>query len=170
MRSCNICKTPKELDEFPQNKNNIAGRGYTCNPCAKEYAKSYRDNKKEAIAAKDKVRKAISYKENKEYILTRNAIWRNANPTRMNAYSAQYRAVKKNAVFIGGDPEYYKFFMEEIYNLARERTEVTGTQHHVDHIVPLQNNKVCGLHTPDNMQILTAHDNLSKGNSFSGVQ
>ena len=53
---------------------------------------------------------------------------------------------------------------------AQLATINTGIKHEVDHIVPLIHEKVCGLHTAANCQVLTKADNRRKGARFNANQ
>lgn len=77
-------------------------------------------------------------------------------------YSERRRAAKLNAC-----PSWVDH--KEIHKIYRRRAELareTGQEWHVDHIIPLQGEKVSGLHVPWNLQIITAHENLSKSNKM----
>jgi 5-methylcytosine-specific restriction endonuclease McrA len=54
-----------------------------------------------------------------------------------------------------------------MYEKAKRMTQETGIQHDVDHIVPLSGKLVSGLHTHDNLQVITSAENKRKAAKFN---
>lgn len=86
--------------------------------------------------------------------------WAQKNKARLNAVKAKRMADKKKATPSWAN----QFFIEEIYDLARRRTEVTGFKWSVDHIVPMKSDLVCGLHVEHNLRVIPHVENISKKN------
>lgn len=91
--------------------------------------------------------------------------WRDGNRGIANFHFRMYviRKMHRTPAWL---TELDKFIMSEIYQKSKDLSVSTGVKHHVDHIIPLNGELVSGLHVPSNLQILTAYDNLSKGNTF----
>lgn len=89
--------------------------------------------------------------------------WRARNLPKTTAYSNERRARKLRA-----QPHWLNSFqlaqIQEFYEIAAAMSCQTGIKHHVDHIVPLKNKVVSGLHVPWNLQVIPARENLSKNN------
>lgn len=54
--------------------------------------------------------------------------------------------------------------MRVIYKQAQVMSLQTGVRHHVDHIVPLTSDLVCGLHNEFNLRVIPGKENLRKHN------
>ena len=93
------------------------------------------------------------YEENKEKAKEQMRAWQAENPRKTRKKftpSWLSREQKKE--------------MKGIYQTARDLSKSIGISHHVDHIIPLKGKKVRGLHVPWNLQVITAGENLKKGN------
>lgn len=108
---------------------------------------------------------AESRERNKEKIVERGRQWRLNNPDKNNVKGNRYRALKLKRQPSWLTPDDH-WMIEEIYQLAQLRSNLTGVQHHVDHIIPLKGRSVSGLHVPTNLQVVTAEHNARKSNSF----
>lgn len=75
--------------------------------------------------------------------------------------SARYRDLSAQKRFLA-NAAISKKYKQEILDIYRNCPK----GHHVDHIIPINNETVCGLHVPWNLQYLTAKENLIKRNKF----
>lgn len=186
MKICTVCKTKKHLSEFYKDKSYKDGIGNRCSVCMKEKTKKYYIKNSELVKEKrnkkyaknpnaerdqSKLRSRIWRKENPEKVKAQNIIkflWKNKNLPKVNADTAKRRATKLNAT----PPWLTKkqnLEIKEFYIMAKELEKVLPWKQHVDHIIPLKHNKVCGLHAPWNLQILSAKMNLEKNNHFEVI-
>ncbi|MFZ9646481.1 MAG: hypothetical protein ACO29M_07380 [Fluviibacter sp.] len=115
---------------------------------------------------------------NPEKALEKKRKWREENRDKHNAINRAWNARnqhvktahegKRRAAKLLRTPKWLTaddlFVLEEAYHLAKLRSQTTGIQYHVDHILPLQGKKVSGLHTPNNIQVIPAKINLQKSN------
>lgn len=88
--------------------------------------------------------------------------WKKRHPERVNAQTAKRYAAKLRAIPSWADLKDIASF----YALAKLRSKLTGIEWHVDHVVPLNSDIVCGLHCEANLQVIPAGPNISKGNAW----
>lgn len=152
---------------------NDSGKHNYCKECNANYAREWRLKNESKIHAYRKATKKQRAKVQKEYDakrpkretklateLTRK--WRQKNPAAHNA-----RVMARECEKLQAMPAWaIKFYIDEAYHLSRLRSESTDVKHHVDHIVPLRNKKVCGLHAHTNLQVIPAKENMLKGNQL----
>jgi hypothetical protein len=121
----------------------------------------YEENRPELLE-----KRSVYREENLEKIRADNRAWQRANPGKVNANVA-----KRWAAQMQRTPKWLteedRNMIEWFYIEAARLTQETKIQHHVDHIVPLQGKEVSGLHVPWNLQILTATENIKKGNRIT---
>jgi hypothetical protein len=168
---CSGCKKPKPLSSFSKNKRSKDGLRTDCMDCAKIYLKEYYQNNKERLDLKnrdyvEKNREKVSDykkdydKENRERLNAQKRKWAVENKGYYAHKSAERRCYKLDATPPWSDLERIK----TIYTACQKVTEMTKKEHHVDHIIPLKGENICGLHVWWNLRIVPAKINLSKGN------
>lgn len=182
MKICNKCNIKKELVEFSKYKKSKDLHAGTCKICKSKIDTEYRNLNKKTIRLKNLEYKAKNKEklkiQNKEYYI-KNQVevysksrtykksrlektkeygrnWEKRNPLKRREAGARYRARKLKAA-VG-----YDIFKEQIKQIYLNCPQ----ELHVDHIIPLAGENVCGLHVPWNLQYLTVEENSRKGNRY----
>ena len=157
------------------NKDRIGERGkkyYAENrDMRREYRREHYKNNKERVLEsnskyrednRDKIREQVRKytADNKEKIREYKKKYNKKNRAYYRAIGAKSRAQSRRAT----PPWVDNYELTCIYERAIRATIDTGTQMNVDHIVPLNHPRVCGLHAPVNLRVITESENMKKGN------
>ena len=114
---------------------------------------------------RDKVRELNrkNYHKHREVCRKRHKIWARKNRGVCNAKSRERELakIKRTPKWLSNDD---RWLIKEIYVLSALRTKLFGFAWHVDHIVPLRGKSVSGLHVANNLRVIPAVINISKGN------
>jgi hypothetical protein len=143
--TCNILKSIAEFTKVSRNKNGLSA---LCSACTRNRNKKYYY----ANIEKEKERSAIKYQKQKNTVRRE---WRNKNRGKIRAWQKLGKLYIKQATPKWAD-------MSLISDFYRN----CPAGYHVDHIVPLRGKAVCGLHIINNLQYLSASDNIRKSNKF----
>lgn len=148
MKTCTKCGEAKPLDSYNKRtyKSGTVGYHSWCKRCTQTLSNRW------AKQNKEKMRGYVNdwQKKNREYDAARKAARRG-------------KKAKRTPEWLTDD---HHWMMQEIYDLRKLRSEVTGVEHHVDHIVPLMGKNVSGLHVPWNLQVIPASENCRKSNRY----
>jgi hypothetical protein len=163
---CSICAEDKEPDLFPKTPSGHRSYCKECyrvkrNEARKEpHARSVHNAASRRWAANNRPKRAEICKawssRNAEQVRETKRRYCENNKGKVNAHTAMRRARKSKAT----PPWINRAEVVAIYKLAKERGLF------VDHIVPIHNELVCGLHCEDNLRCITKELNEFKGNRY----
>jgi hypothetical protein len=176
--------TPANDNGLPLSRADAKARGlrhyFTGQPCPRGHrAPRFVSDRKCAACSTEKrdTRRAANW----DAVLKTARAYYHANKDKVDTYRRAYRercphilqAARqfRRAAQISATPPWltkqHRKQIAQIYKEARRLTKMTGIPYHVDHIVPLTNPLVCGLHVPWNLRAIPANDNLQKSNKFN---
>lgn len=142
--------------------------------CSREHKRKTSDMKRDYAAEywrNVEVRRAqalkryyVDHEKNKKHALNKQKL----RPEIYAANSAKRRALKlqRTPAWL---TDFDKLKIKCLYAIAAMLTRENKEPWHVDHIIPLQNDLVSGLHVPNNMRLLRGSENISKHNKFEVI-
>jgi hypothetical protein len=129
-----------------------------CIACNKASRHLYREANRE----KERVRNRDYGRRKAHVVRARVKRWRKENPGKARAIGRMRETQKINACPPWARKGPVRKEIQAHYLHAEWLEKIIETPFHVDHIVPLQNDFVCGLHVPANLMVLEASQNIEK--------
>jgi len=171
---CRKCLALKLSSEFSDSK--LSHGDYVCFVCNNEQLRQYR------FANKDKIKQTNKsyYQKNRDKLLFDKKLQRPEKADLLNKKTAEWKSknkpllramyAKRRANLLKATPKWLTEVdyerIKNCYKLADIQTRLTGSQWHVDHVIPLQGKEVCGLHVPNNLRAIPWLENVKKGNKL----
>jgi hypothetical protein len=129
----------------------------------KKLSEYFKEKRKDSDwVGKQRVKSRKYYKENKQTMLANMKQHYLENREMYAAYSSR----AKKRIKIATPKWVVAKDLQQIYAVRNKVNQSTGTEHHVDHYYPIKGKTICGLNVPWNLQIITAEENLAKGNKM----
>ena len=152
-KRCFKCGITQPLDNFYRHPETSDGHLGKCKTCTKSDVSQNYHNNRSYYQEYEREREKRPQRRAAKSVYAKK--WNRVHTDRKNAYTAERRACRRRAC-----PEWVsRTDLKLVYENCPEGLVV-------DHIVPLKNQNVCGLHVPWNLQYLTPAENSSKGNRF----
>lgn len=115
-----------------------------------------------------------NYVNNRETLLEKSKNYYKANTEQRKQYARIYAKENKASLNIKWNLKQKKIKQATPPWVSKEQLkhiyENVPATFEVDHIIPINNNIVCGLNVPWNLQYLSKKDNATKSNSFDGTK
>lgn len=166
MKKCSCCKEEKDIQFFGKHKNNKDGLQYQCKNCRINSCKiSFKKTSPEQLQKRNiatKIWKISNILKDKETAKQ----WRKENVAVRTNTERKRQTAKLQRIPLWTTEE-DKIHILCLYQLAAMRSKYSGEKWHVDHVIPLQGKTVSGFHTPSNLQVIPAKDNLRKSNKYA---
>jgi len=133
-------------------------RAYNESEAGKQAKRRYYESNKEQVIARANARPLEERTRHREK-------YKKQNPDLYKAFNSVRKRRHKNATPPWITQE-QKEAIKGLYLHAMRLTKITGERYVVDHIIPLINPTICGLHVPWNLRVITQEENLLKSNKL----
>lgn len=162
LKQCSKCDEWKiRTEDFHKSNRSFDGRLAACKKCDRARNENWINKNKE------KFKKLVDdrYEKNKVQI-NQKTRERYANDQQYRKQKIVDSSLREERTKRATPPWVKREVLLPFYLEAQRKTDETRVVHHVDHIVPLKHELVCGLNVPANLQIISAEENLKKSNKF----